>query len=62
MLTALMTLTRKPTAKEMATRELEDAKRELLLAQTSCDYAKAIVEYQSDRIKRLESMIAKDAL
>jgi hypothetical protein len=43
-----------PTSPEvMATNELEDAKRELLKAQSAMEYAKAIVTYRSDQIRRL---------
>lgn len=36
-------------------RELIDAKRELLAAQTAREYASAMVEYNLQRIARLES-------
>jgi hypothetical protein len=42
-----------PTADELATRELEEAKRELLRALSGQDYANRIVQYHQDRIKRL---------
>jgi len=38
----------------MAQRELETARRDLLLALTAVDYARSVVTYNSDRIKRLE--------
>jgi hypothetical protein len=40
-----------------ALRELESAKRSVLEAQTSFDYAKRMVEYHNDRIKRLTAML-----
>jgi len=38
----------------MAQRELETARRDLLLALTAVDYATSVVKYNTDRIKRLE--------
>ena len=37
--------------------ELEDAKRELLEAQTGRDYAMAIVAYNEQRIERLQAYV-----
>ena len=42
-----------PTPEELATKELEEAKRELLQALSGQDYANRIVQYHEDRIKRL---------
>jgi hypothetical protein len=42
-----------PSADELAARELADARRELLLAQTDLDHAKAKVQFNHDRIVRL---------
>jgi hypothetical protein len=50
---------RMPTAQELAQKELEEAKRELLAMQTAKDYASRMVEYNSDRIKRLSTYLAK---
>ncbi|MBG9993425.1 hypothetical protein I6F47_20445, partial [Pseudoalteromonas sp. NZS37] len=41
---------RKPSPKELAQRELEEAQRQLLAAQSSADYARRIAEYNGDRI------------
>lgn len=41
----------------MATRELEEAKRELLQAYTAQEYASAAVQYNSDRVARLERTV-----
>lgn len=46
-----------PSATELAVRELADAQRALLLAQTSLDHSKASVQYNQDRISRLESYL-----
>ena len=44
---------RTPTADELAAKELDEAKRELLRALSGQDYANRIVQYHEDRIKRL---------
>lgn len=48
-----MGLLRQPSAQVLATRELEQAQRGLLEAQTSQEFAKRMAEYHGDRIKRL---------
>ena len=50
---------RKPSPKELAQRELEEAQRQLLAAQSSADYARRIAEYNGDRIKRLTAFLKK---
>jgi len=49
------------TPLELASRELDDAKRELLEAQTGQDYARRMVEYHSDRVKRLTAYVANES-
>jgi len=56
---ALAESLRAPTAEEMALKELEGAKRELLNMLTAQDYSKRMVEYHLDRIKRLTTYLAK---
>lgn len=46
-----------PTAEAVAQRELSEAKRELLKAQTGLDYAKAMVRYNEDRVARLQQYL-----
>ncbi len=46
---------------EIARRELEKARRELLAAQSAREYADAIVEYNSQRIKRLSKFLERKA-
>ena len=48
---------RKPSPKELAQRELEEAQRQLLVAQSSADYARRIAEYNADRIRRLTAFL-----
>lgn len=47
----------KPTALTLAVDELQEAQRQLLIAQTSQEYSKALVQYNQERIKRLSSAI-----
>ena len=49
------------TPMELASRELDEAKRQLLEAQTGLDYAKRIVDYHADRIKRLTAYVAAES-
>ena len=57
----LLRLFRKPSALVIAQRELEDAQRALLDAQTGYEYARRIADYNADRIKRLTTYI-RDAM
>jgi len=49
----LKELWRLPSAKEMAVKELEEAKRRFLDAQSAMEYAKRMSDYHADRVKRL---------
>ena len=51
------TIFRTPTALEMASKELAQAERALLEAQTAREYADAMVTYHGDRIDRLRRYI-----
>lgn len=42
-----------PSPEELAAKELDEAKRQLLVALSGQDYANRIVQYHEDRIKRL---------
>jgi hypothetical protein len=42
-----------PSPNEMAAKELEEAKRRFLEAQSAMEYARRISDYHADRIKRL---------
>lgn len=50
-------LFRTPTHIELAQRELVDAQRELLAAQTAAEYANAMISYNTDRILRLKATL-----
>ena len=49
----LKELWRLPSAKEMAAKELEEAKRRFLDAQSAMEYTRRMSDYHADRIKRL---------
>lgn len=55
----MQSIFRTPSADELAVIELEEAKRQLLQMQTALDYSKRMVDYHSDRIKRLTAYVAK---
>lgn len=45
---------RTPSAEELGLQELAEAKRQLLRSETALDWAKANVQFNRDRIARLE--------
>ena len=51
---------RLPSSEKLAQIELDEAKRSLLGAQTGLDYAKRMVDYHTDRIKRLTAYTKGD--
>jgi hypothetical protein len=46
-----------PSPKELAAKELEEAKRRFLDAQSGMEYAKRMSDYHADRIKRLSNYL-----
>lgn len=48
---------RTPSPMELAVKELEEAERQLLVSQTSKDYAIAMVSYHEERIHRLRNYL-----
>lgn len=54
----IASLFKTPSAEILAIRELDEAKRKLLQAQSSYEYYRCICEYNEDRIKRLSEYIA----
>ena len=48
-----------PSAESLALRELENAKRSLLEAQSGREYAEAMCKYHEARIKRLSGYFAQ---
>jgi hypothetical protein len=53
----MLELFRKPNAKEVAQRELDEAQRELLAYHTRVEYDKAMVGYLETKIKRLQGYV-----
>lgn len=49
---------RQPTHMELVNRELEEARVEKLEAETAVEYAQSIVQYNTQRIDRLNTYIA----
>jgi hypothetical protein len=60
MIEFLKSLLLHPSAESLMQKELEQAKRELLAAQTAADYAINITQYHRDRIDRLKLAISKE--
>ena len=48
-----------PTPLEMAVRELVQAQRSKLEAESACDYAYSMVEYNTNRIERLARRVTE---
>ena len=61
MIKDLLETFRKPSAKELAQRELEDAQRALLLAHSAAEYAASMAKYHTERIQRLSAYVKETA-
>ncbi len=46
-----------PSAKQLAAKELAEAERALLEAQTAAEYARSMVVYNRERIERLKAYL-----
>ena len=57
MISSIVKLFRKPSARALAQIELEETRRQLLSAQTRYDYCKSQVDFHQACIKRLESIL-----
>ena len=57
----LQDMFKKPSADVLAVQELEEAKRQLLMAQSGLDYALAMVKYNEDRVRRLTARVQESA-
>ena len=57
MINELKKLWATPSAEAIALRELEEAKRKLLDAQTSREYAESMVKFREAQIKRLTAYL-----
>jgi hypothetical protein len=56
---AILNIFRKPSAMALAQIELDEARRRLLVAQTSFDYATAMVDFEKARVQRLEAWLVE---
>lgn len=52
---------RRPSARTLAVRELEEAQRQQLSALSAAEYAKNLAIYQAERIKRLTAYLKDPA-
>ena len=59
---SLLSLLRKPSAETLAQIELEEAKRQLLVAQSNAEYANAMTAYHRNRIARLQAVVLQEAM
>jgi hypothetical protein len=50
-----------PSVEEMMAQELEEARRDLLIAETAADYAESAVVYNRQRIERLTASLKEIA-
>ena len=62
MIEYLKNLFKLPSAAVVAQRELEDARREYLRAQSQSELARSLVDYHDKRIKRLEAYMRAAAV
>lgn len=60
MIEAIKRMVRKPTPIEMAMRELEEARRSRLDAQSAEEYARSVVRYNEERIARLSVFVKSE--
>jgi hypothetical protein len=54
----LLSLFRQPSPEVLAAKELDEARRELLAAQSAAEYADAMCVYHQARIERLRDILA----
>ena len=57
MLDQLKQLFKTPTADELAKREYDEARRELLMSQSAAEYHQSMIEYHIKRLLRLKEII-----
>ena len=57
MLDHLKRMFKTPTADQLAQREYDDARRELLLSQSAAEYHQSMIEYHIKRLLRLKEII-----
>ena len=57
MLDQLKQLFKTPTADQLANREYDEARRELLVSQSAAEYHQSMIEYHIKRLLRLKEII-----
>jgi len=57
MLNQLKQLFKTPTADELAQREYDEARRELLVSQSAAEYHQSMIEYHIKRLLRLQEIL-----
>lgn len=57
MLDQLKQLFKTPTADELANREYDEARRELLVSQSAAEYHQSMIDYHIKRLLRLKEII-----
>lgn len=61
MLDQLKQLFKTPTANQLANREYDEARRELLMSQSAAEYHQSMIEYHIKRLLRLKEIINAEA-
>jgi hypothetical protein len=61
MLDQLKQLFKTPTADELAQREYDEARRELLISQSAAEYHESMIDYHIKRLLRLKEIINGNA-
>lgn len=57
MLNQLKQMFKTPTADELANREYDEARRELLVSQSAAEYHQSMIDYHIKRLLRLKEII-----
>lgn len=61
MLNQIKELFRTPTADELAKREYDEARRQLLVSQSAAEYHQSMIEYHIKRLLRLKEIMNAEA-
>ncbi len=61
MLDQLKRMFKTPTADELAKREYDEARRELLMSQSAAEYYQSMIDYHIKRLLRLKEIINGNA-
>lgn len=61
MLDQIKRMFKTPTADQLAKREYDEARRELLMSQSAAEYHQSMIEYHIKRLLRLKEIINAEA-